>query len=97
MTRDAGPPVAVIIGVHREELAFGERVAEGLDPRRISVLRIPEGISGRRPRADERLRYDASHREMYLQLLPLLKGRYRPIARASGAAAAHESPPPRRG
>jgi hypothetical protein len=48
--------------MHREELAFGERVAatlaRGNQPRGLDVLRIPEGISGRQPRADQR--YPAS-------------------------------------
>jgi len=34
------------------------------------VLKIGEGLSGRRPRQDERFRYDTLHRELYLQLLP---------------------------
>lgn len=73
----AAPDVVLVIGVHREELAFGERVAEELNPQAVAVLRIPEGISGRRPRPDERFYYEARHREIYLQLLPQVKGRFR--------------------
>ncbi len=66
-----------MIGVHREELAFGERVAARVSASTLDVLRIPEGLSGRRPRADQRLLYDTRHREIYLQLLPHVLGRYR--------------------
>jgi hypothetical protein len=68
----------LIIGAHREELAFGERVAEGLDPR-IAVLRIPEGISGHRPRPDEVFYYETRHRELYLQLRQQVGGRYKVV------------------
>jgi hypothetical protein len=71
------PDVLLLIGVHREELVFGEQVAAGLDPGKVAVLRIGEGISGRRPRADERFHYDTLHRELYQQLLGHVRGRYR--------------------
>jgi len=71
----SAPEAVLIIGAHREELAFGERVAEGLDPR-IAVLRIPEGISGNRPRPDEVFYYETRHRELYLQLRQQIRGRY---------------------
>lgn len=67
-----GPATLLVIGIHREELAFGERVAQGLDPRKVAVLRIGEGLSGRRPRPDERFHYDTLHRALYRQLLPLV-------------------------
>jgi hypothetical protein len=67
----------LVIGMHREELAFGERVAARVDPRMVAVLRVPDGLSGRRPRADERFLYDTRHRELYLQLLPHVLRRYR--------------------
>lgn len=70
--RPEAPSATLLIGIHREELAFGEAVARGLDRRRIGVLAIPEGLSGRRPRPDQRFRYDTLHRALYLQLLPLL-------------------------
>lgn len=63
-------PVLLIVGIHREELPFGAAVAARLDARRIDVLKIDEGLSGRRPRQDERFHYDTLHRELYLQLLP---------------------------
>jgi hypothetical protein len=71
------PPRAVLlIGVHREELAFGEAVAGGLDPDLIQVLRIPQGISGVRPNQDGAFCYATNHQELYLQILPLVRGRY---------------------
>ncbi len=66
----------LVIGAHREELSFGERVAEGLDPR-IDVLRIPVGISGHWPRPDEVFYYETRHRELYLQLRQQVRGRYK--------------------
>jgi hypothetical protein len=70
------PPTLLVIGIHREELAFGQAVAEGLEPAQVVVLTIPEGISGKHPLADQRFRYEALHRALYLQLLPHVKGRY---------------------
>lgn len=66
----AAAPVLLVVGVHREELSFGAAVAAKLDARRVDVLKISEGLSGRRPRQDERFRYDTLHRALYLQLLP---------------------------
>ncbi len=64
----------LVIGVHREELAFGERVAASLSHLPIDVYRIPEGISGRHPRQDQVFRYRLYHQELYLQLRQQLKG-----------------------
>jgi hypothetical protein len=66
----------LVIGIHREELAFGEAVAAGLDRGRFDVLSIPEGLSGRHPRADQRFHFDTLHRELYLQLLPHIQTRH---------------------
>lgn len=66
----------LIIGVHREELAFGDKVAAGLDSSLIDVVRIPEGLSGHRPRQDEIFYYEILHRELYHQLLGRVRGRY---------------------
>ena len=63
-------PTLLVIGIHREELAFGEAVASGLDRSRFDLLKIPEGLSGRHPRADQRFHFDTLHRALYLQLLP---------------------------
>lgn len=66
----------LILGIHREELAFGEAVAAGLDPARIDLLRIPEGFSVARPTQDQAFYYRASHRELYGQILCQVRGRY---------------------
>jgi hypothetical protein len=58
-----------VVGAHRGELAFGEAVVGGLDPGRYQVLRIPAGISGRRPTPHERADYLWRHRELYAQIL----------------------------
>lgn len=65
----------LVVGIHREELAFGQAVAAGLaDADAIDVLAIPDGLPGRHPRPDERFHHDTLHRELYLQLLPHLRG-----------------------
>lgn len=58
----------LVIGIHREELAFGRAVAEGLDPACVEVLEVSEGLPGRHPLPDERQRHDALHRALYQQL-----------------------------
>jgi hypothetical protein len=67
----------LLVGVHREELAFGDRVAEGLAVAGLDILRIPEGLSGRRPRQDQIFHYQTLHRELYRQILAQVAGRYR--------------------
>lgn len=66
---DPKPPVLVVIGAHRNELAFGECVSEELDPKCFSILRIPQGISGERPRPDQLADFRERHRALYLQIL----------------------------
>ena len=70
------PRALLVIGVHHEELAFGDQVAAGLDPAVVEVLRIPEGLSGRLPRPDELFYYETRHRELYHQLLNRVHGHY---------------------
>ncbi|MGY6277547.1 hypothetical protein [Methylomonas sp. MgM2] len=69
-------PLLLVIGIHREELAFGRAVAEGLNPERIKVLTVPEGLSGRKPLPDQVFNYQTLHRALYLQLLPYVLGRH---------------------
>jgi len=64
------PATLLVIGIHREELAFGQAVAVDLDPASVQVLAIPDGLSGRHPRADQRFHWDTLHRALYLQLRP---------------------------
>ena len=63
------PEVLVVIGAHRDELAFGEQATERLDTERFSVLRIPSGLSGDHPTPDQRGAFRRRHHALYLQLL----------------------------
>lgn len=74
----AAPPAGTVLvtGVHREELAFGDRVSAELESA-IDVLRIPEGVPQRCPDVDQQFYYDTRQRELYLQLHQQVKGRYR--------------------
>lgn len=85
----SGLPLVLVIGAHREELAFGERVAEGLPAELVEVYRIPEGISGLRPRQDQAFRYRTFHEEFYLQLRQQLKGRFRVLIDLHAGLDAH--------
>ena len=67
----------LVTGIHREELAFGDRVAALMDEERIQVLRIPEGISHSRTGTDDLFYYNTRHREIYLQLRQQVKGHCR--------------------
>lgn len=58
----------LVTGIHREELHFGDHVAELLDPDRVDVLRIPQGISHSRPKAKDVFYYKTRHREIYMQV-----------------------------
>lgn len=69
--------VLVVIGVHREELAFGREVVGGLQAGEVDVLEIPEGLPGRRPRPDQCFWYDVGHEALYLQLLPHVGAQHR--------------------
>jgi len=63
------PEILVIIGAHRDERAFGERVVAGLDPARFAVLRIEQGIRGDRPTPEGRAAFRDRHHALYLQVL----------------------------
>lgn len=74
----ASPAGTVLVtGVHREELAFGDRVTARLENEDIDVLRIPEGVPQQCPDVDQQFYYDTRQRELYLQLHQQVKGRYR--------------------
>ncbi|THF63253.1 hypothetical protein [Pseudothauera rhizosphaerae] len=73
----AAAPVLLVVGIHREELPFGEAVAARVDRGAVDVLAIPDGLTGRRPRPDQRFHHAMLHRELYLQLLPHVVGHYR--------------------
>ena len=70
------PGALLVVGVHREERAFGEVVAAGLDHGLVDVLVIPDGLSGQRPGPHGHFHYDMLHRALYLQLLPHMIDRY---------------------
>lgn len=79
---DDGTAVAralLVIGIHRQELAFGQRVAQALRAAAapVDVLEIPKGLSGRRPRPDELFRYETLHKALYSQLLPHVRPAHR--------------------
>jgi hypothetical protein len=59
----------LVIGVHREERHFGEAVAARLPQARFDLLRIEQGLSGRRPGPDELDAYRLRHRALYAQIL----------------------------
>ncbi len=63
------PEVLVIIGAHRDELAFGERVVAELDPKRFAALRILQGLRGDPPTPDQRASFRDRHHALYLQFL----------------------------
>jgi len=65
----AHPVILVVIGAHRDELAFGDKVAGLLDEQRFSILRIQQGICGIRPRPDERAAFLRRHHDLYMQIL----------------------------
>jgi len=69
-------PLLVVIGIHREELAFGREVADHLDDPRLKVLAVPEGLSGKRPLTDQQFKYQTLHKALYLQLLPYVLGHH---------------------
>ncbi|MBK1700309.1 hypothetical protein [Thiococcus pfennigii] len=66
--RSRTPAALVVIGVHRDELAFGERVVQGLDTAHFAVLRIPEGLLGQRPRQDQFEQHLRRHHALYSQI-----------------------------
>jgi len=63
------PEILVVIGAHRDELAFGDQVAARLDGTRFGLLRIPQGLSGEHPRPDQVALFRQRHQDLYLQLL----------------------------
>ncbi|MCO6427163.1 hypothetical protein [Nitrosomonas communis] len=70
------PRVLLVIGIHREELAFGKAVGAMVNAEDVAVLTIPEGISGRHPRADQLFQYERLHQRLYTQLLSHVEGHY---------------------
>ncbi len=67
----------LVIGIHRDELGFGDRVAAHIDPSRFDLMRIPQGIPQAKTSPRERFYSSAQHREIYLQLHQQVHNRYR--------------------
>lgn len=67
----------LVIGIHCDELGFGDQVTALVDPARVDVMRIPRGIPQARTGPGERFYSAAQHHEMYLQVHQQVKGRYR--------------------
>lgn len=64
----------LVIGVHREELGFGIKVAPLVDPF-IRILRIDNGLNHEKKLYRSGFYHSKAHREMYLQLHQQLKGK----------------------
>ncbi len=73
------PSVLVVVGVHREERAFGEAVAERLPRDRFDLLRIEQGLCNRRPGPHEHDAYRARHRALYAQILEHIQPGHRVV------------------
>ncbi len=73
----AKAPVLLVVGVHREERAFGEAVAAELPAGQFDLLRIEHGLSGRRPGPGERDLYRQRHRALYAQIVEHIKPAHR--------------------
>ena len=58
----------VVIGVHREEVAFGRAVAAQLDPEQFDIMVVERGLSARRPRPDQLQAYLDNHAALYDQI-----------------------------
>ena len=65
----ARTPLLLVVGVHREERAFGEAVAAQLPAADFDLLRIEQGLSGRRPGPEDLSAYRRRHRALYTQIL----------------------------
>jgi hypothetical protein len=66
----------LVIGIHREELKFGEQVAQYLTPYHINVLRIPKGIPQNWDPTEQFFYHKLRHREIYMQLRQQVVNRY---------------------
>lgn len=64
----------LVIGVHREELGFGIKTAQTIDDN-IQVVQISSGLSHKKSLYRSSFYHSTAHREMYLQLHQLLKGK----------------------
>jgi hypothetical protein len=68
VAKSASREAILVIGVHREELAFGDAVAAGLGSGAPDVLRIPEGVPRACSAPNRRFYSETAHHEIYRQL-----------------------------
>ncbi len=65
----------LVIGIHREELAFGKQVVALLAGSGIQVVQIDNGLNHERSSYRSGFYHSTAHREMYLQLHQQLAGK----------------------
>lgn len=65
---------ALVIGVHKEELAFGKKVVTLMAESDIHIVQIDNGLSHERSYYRSGFYHSTAHREMYLQLHQQLVG-----------------------
>ena len=58
----------LVIGIHKEELGFGQQVAERLSLPGVRVLQIDQGLPQRQSFSGKTYYYNAFHREIYMQI-----------------------------
>lgn len=66
----------LLIGIHKEELDFGDCVAQLTDPKAIDILRIPHGLENIESNTEGSFYAETQHREMYLQVQQLIKKQF---------------------
>jgi len=75
MTQEKVSATALVIGIHKEELAFGKQVARLLVKSGIQIVVIDNGLSHERAYYKSGFYHSTAHREMYLQLHQQLAGK----------------------
>jgi len=64
----------LVIGIHREELAFGRSVADVV-PNSVRIVQIDKGLSHKKSFYKSGFYHSTVHREIYLQLHQQIKGK----------------------
>lgn len=75
MVNETESDTALVIGIHREELAFGRQVTRLLAESGIHIVQIDNGLSHERSYYRSGFYHSTAHREMYLQLHQQLAGK----------------------
>ncbi len=68
----------LLIGIHKDELEFGDRVALSLGDQ-VDVLRVEKGLNGANPTPDGLFHYSIRHAEMYHQVLQSVARKQGPV------------------